>query len=476
MIDTYLADNGVFKANTFINHIRDHAQRLRFCGVNAHHQNGTAERAIKTVSDMSRAMMLHASVHWKDGIDSSLWPMTTTYAAYIYNHFPDAHGIAPADLFSGTQFPRHKLKDIHTWGCPVYVLDPTLQRGKKLPKWQPRSRKGIFVGFSSSHGSEVPLILNPNTGHISPQFHVVFDDSFSTVCSQLDSDTPPSFWNEFDLDEFLYQIPLDADTTTTLADEWLTPQEREEKERTRVRALQLRSLGQTVIPPSTGTSTSTALRLLPESISSSKEPKYVDAVEFVSDLPLILPQPSPIPSPLPSPAPVLRRSNRANLRQRTEPMFQHEVFNASLQTPSCSYQHQTLAYHAALHTDYDTGLFNGTDARAYAAGHKLHDPDQPSLHEALHGEASHHYIEAMKLEIAQLMKQKTWERINIADIPKDSNGNSRKVLKGTWALKLKRLPDGTPSKYKARYCVRGDLQTEGVDFFKHMLQWFNGQL
>ena len=78
-----------------------------------------------------------------------------------------------------------------------------------------------------------------------------------------------------------------------------------------------------------------------------------------------------------------------------EPLFQHEVFNASLQTTSCSYQHQTLAYHAALHTDYDTGLFNGTDARAYAAGHKLYDPDQPSLHEALHGEASHHYIKAM---------------------------------------------------------------------------------
>ena len=178
--------------------------------------------------------MLHVSVHWKDGIDSSLWPMATTYTAYIYNNFPDSHGIAPADLFSGAQFPRHKLKDIHTWGCPVYILYPTLQQGKKLPKWQPRSRKGIFVGFSSSHGSEVPLILNPNTGHISPQFHVVFDDSFSTVCSQLDSDTPPSFWNEFDLDEFLYQIPLDADFTTTLADEWLTPQEREEKECTRV--------------------------------------------------------------------------------------------------------------------------------------------------------------------------------------------------------------------------------------------------
>ena len=164
-------------------------------------------------------MMLHASVRWKDGIDAALWPMATTYAAYIYNHMPNEHGIAPADLFSGSQFPRHKLKDIHTWGCPVYVLDPTLQQGKKLPKWQPRSRKGIFVGFSSKHGSEVPLVLNPSTGHISLQFHVVFDDAFSTVVSISNDEPPPNFWNEIDIDEFLYTIPLDDDSEATLNDE-----------------------------------------------------------------------------------------------------------------------------------------------------------------------------------------------------------------------------------------------------------------
>ena len=77
----------------------------------------------------------------------------------------------------------------------------------------------------------MPLVLNPRTGHISPQFHVVFDDSFSTVASLQDIDEPPSFWNEFELDEFLYQIPLDRNTTISLDDEWLTPQEREERER-----------------------------------------------------------------------------------------------------------------------------------------------------------------------------------------------------------------------------------------------------
>ena len=40
---------------------------------------------------------------------------------------------------------------------------------------------GIYVGRSPSHASNVGLILNPRTGHVSPQFHVVYDDDFTTV-------------------------------------------------------------------------------------------------------------------------------------------------------------------------------------------------------------------------------------------------------------------------------------------------------
>ena len=82
-------------------------------------------------------MMLHVSLKWKNGIDSSLWPMEVNYATYIFNHLPNDKGNASINLFSSSQLPRHRLLDIHTWGCPVYVLDPTLVNGKKLPKWQP---------------------------------------------------------------------------------------------------------------------------------------------------------------------------------------------------------------------------------------------------------------------------------------------------------------------------------------------------
>ena len=59
-------------------------------------------------------------------------------------------------------------------------------------------------------------------------------------------------------------------------------------------------------------------------------------------------------------------------------------------------------------------------------------------------------------------------------VPLGPDNQRRPVLKGTWAFKLKRFPDGTPHKFKARYCVRGDLQREGIDFFETyapVVQW-----
>jgi hypothetical protein len=81
----------------------------------------------------------------------------------------------------------------------VYVLDALLQDGKKIPKWNPWARLGLFLGFSDLHSSLVPLVLNVDTGHISPQLHVLFDNKFKTVTSlasreSLDKQLAGIFW------------------------------------------------------------------------------------------------------------------------------------------------------------------------------------------------------------------------------------------------------------------------------------------
>ena len=85
--------------------------------------------------------------------------------------------------FSGTTGVTTRLNNFHTFGCPVYILDARLQSagGPGPPKWDPRSCLGIYVGHSLLLAGSVALVLNPKTGLVLPQYHVVFDDNFSTV-------------------------------------------------------------------------------------------------------------------------------------------------------------------------------------------------------------------------------------------------------------------------------------------------------
>ena len=63
-------------------------------------------------------------------------------------------------------------------------MEPKFQNPElKIPKWDPRSRRGVNMGFSEIHSTQVGLVLNLLTVSISPQYHVVFDDMLSTVDS-----------------------------------------------------------------------------------------------------------------------------------------------------------------------------------------------------------------------------------------------------------------------------------------------------
>ena len=92
------------------------------------------------------------------------------------------------------------------------------------------------MGFSPHHASIVPLVLNTTTGSISPQYHVVFDDDFSTIVSVGSEEPLPSFWNEIDLISHTQTIPLGStlDNIPHIRhDEWLIPSKLEERHRSK---------------------------------------------------------------------------------------------------------------------------------------------------------------------------------------------------------------------------------------------------
>ena len=114
------------------------------------------------------------------------------------------------------------LSNFHVWGCPTYVLEPKLQKpGVKITKWDPRSRIGLNMCFRNMHSTQVGLVLNLLTVSISPQYHVVFDDIFSTVMNNTAAD--PEVWIRLVTSRnSRIQVMLDQEDDPELDDEWLT--------------------------------------------------------------------------------------------------------------------------------------------------------------------------------------------------------------------------------------------------------------
>ncbi len=55
---------------------------------------------------------------------------------WLHNCIPNhLSGLTPMELPTKTKANHFDLLHTNVWGCPVDVLDPKLQDGPKIPKW-----------------------------------------------------------------------------------------------------------------------------------------------------------------------------------------------------------------------------------------------------------------------------------------------------------------------------------------------------
>jgi hypothetical protein len=127
----------------------------------------------------------------------------------------------------------------------------------------------------------------------------------------------------------------------------------------------------------------------------------------------------------------LRRSTRSTAGRLLGKLYHEEAFFEKIcsdDAPSCESSNAHLAYLAELHTDMNDGKIDIIDPIVYAAKKiKSHDPNTPRLHEAMRGTHDDEYKKAMKIEIAGLIKQRTWKTIDRSPY--------QIVIKSTWAFK-----------------------------------------
>jgi len=109
-----------------------------------------------------------------------------------------------------------------------------------------------------------------------------------------------------------------------------------------------------------------------------------------------------------------------------------------------------------VHNDYHpiAGI-----TRSYALkAAKKRDPNVPTWVKAMSSKHHEQFEDTMDQEILELIQHDTWDMVQQ---PCDAN-----VLPGTWAFCVKRYPDGCLCKFKAQFCVHGNKQIEGVDYFE----------
>ena len=138
-IEHYHANNGRSADNAFIAHCNQQQQQLTYCGINAHFQNGIAERAICDIMEVGRKQLLHAMARWPTAVNLALWPYAMCYAGDLYNIvLVLSDGTSRLEKFSSTSVGAC-MRDHHTFACPVFVLQNAISAGNTIPRWSPHA-------------------------------------------------------------------------------------------------------------------------------------------------------------------------------------------------------------------------------------------------------------------------------------------------------------------------------------------------
>jgi len=451
-VKAYRADNGIMACQEYVNHVKINQQNITYCGVNAHEQNGIAERGIRTLCDRVRTMLIHAMEHWPDVVTLDLWPFALHMATDIHNATPGPSGLSPEEIFTQQKSCPDRLLDFHTFGCPVFVLEPSLQQGHKIPKWQPRARQAIYLGHSPRHAQTVPIVLNINTGLCSPQYHVVFDDYFTTMQSRTTNQLPPE-WDTLFMHNRIYVLDGEEELQRELqlAPEWN----------------ETASTRPTPAPPQFMTPIDTIGPAPADHGASSQPSEDPPAPEEAPPAPERLPVDSNISAddvsmpPIELSGPRLGWNSGHHHNTRFKARFQANLSAAVSQHRSMEdilrtnkIQDQFTAMLTTMEQQHclDDGTLNAiypcalqNDVLHY--GKMLKAPDKTK------------FVEAMEQEVDGL-------RDMLQVIPRSSLPDGVKPLPAIWAFKRKRLLDWSIQKYKARLNAHGGKQKHGVNYWE----------
>ena len=436
----YHADNGRFADNVFIADCNAQRQSLSYCGVNAHFQNGIAERRIRDLQEQTRTCMLYAMNKWKRMILICLW---LRHANDVANSTPrKGEDSSPIERFTGVPV-RPKLRHYHAFGCLTYILDNALQSGQGAPKWKQRVRLGIYLGPSPSHAHTVALILNPRTGHVSPQFHVKFDNFFETVGnSPTDMDISEPEWKY--LSGFVIKKgKTDKDPKGALST-LLAPRRGATKVTNDLAPSQI---------PAEAPNGQPNIEPIMESLDGMDDSAETTPPDIA--VPPTAPEEPPVTEP-PTPA---ARQTRSGRTIRNTPRYEQSVTQRD---------QGLVAWEVLLDQDEQEQV--PTAASQYRIQKSLENPlafaasDNPDIlywDQAMKAPDRAKFLEAVGTELDGHEKMGNYEPVPLSQVPKGT-----KLIDMVWSMRRKRrIKTQEVYKWKARLNVHGGQQEHGVHYW-----------
>ena len=177
-VKKFHTDSGIFAEEGLKRDVSDNNQTISYCGVGAHFQNEISEAAIKQLTEKARTTLIHAKHRCPEIIQFCPLPFALKQAEFNLNNLCLRKSVKSRARNFNAMHNKINTRHYHRFGCPVYVLDARLKGAGFIPKRDKPVRLGAYVGRSPIHVENISLILNLSTGHVSPQFHVVFDKCF----------------------------------------------------------------------------------------------------------------------------------------------------------------------------------------------------------------------------------------------------------------------------------------------------------
>lgn len=459
----FRADNGVFKSAAIRMDLKKNNQDVTFSAVGAKHQNGIAERFIRTVTEKARAALLHAASFWPDKmIPVELWTHAVKHVVHTHNHTPraDLNFLSPEEVFSGLTQRSSSRSDnmfryFHPFGCPAYVLDSRLSDGKRIPKWDPRCRTGIFLGYSDEHAGSVSLVLNPDTDRISAQYNVIHDDKFQT-CTLTTNFEKIEAWNEvwrsteLSIDDFDFEVPVSdfqqSSDKSTLPD---LVQRDDDDIPPLPAAFQRETSSSSKSSPSEGAP-------ILSDYDNEMSHRAKDLSSFMQPKPPPKPRTKKQYNPTAKRKPVPGATRRSSRKAKSRKLFHahlQKLFDAASPSELESYEEkmERILYLSSVNDEV-----NDYEPHALVASA---NPNILGHRDAMKADDFEKFLDSMDDEIERLFKEGIVEVVPRSEVP-----TGQKVLRAVWSHRRKTTPEGVIYRHRSRICADGSQQTHGLDY------------